>query len=522
MKELKFEELTVRQKLGMVFTPFLNSWVKSENDEEFVFQLIKERALGSVWIQQGYRDAEKMLERVQKTADYPILIMTDVESGINDLLVGRHGAIGSTGSEESAYAFGKVVGTTARKMGYNMLCSPIVDLKAGFVRSLGTDKEKVSSLAVAIAKGLHDGGTLTIAKHYPGGDDPEDIDTHMTEGVCYNTVDELKNYHLYPYRRLMEEGLLDGLMTGHRKYMNIDSKRPASLSKPMIDIIRDMGFDGYIITDALLMMGIKANYSDVESKGYSIAAGNDSILPFVKENKQAFEELCEAYDQGLIPDEALDAAVKRVLNTQHKALFMKYDTEISEKEMNTFMNISKDGVFGKTDDGVPMEISKDGKHYFAVMITNDARIGNDGKADVDTFSSKWYYPDKIEAKIKELFPNSTMRLFYEYPRQGQIIDILNESLGCDEVVFLTYAEPIAYCGKEHLTQRLKNLLTSMQHTNRISTIVHLGNPLALEEAPHFSRCIIGGISDKSVEACLEVLAGKYPAKGVLTCKVNLK
>jgi len=76
MKELKFEELSVRQKLGMVFTPFLNSWAKSEPDEEFVLSLIKERALGSVWIQQGYRDAEKMLKMVKELADYPIIIMT--------------------------------------------------------------------------------------------------------------------------------------------------------------------------------------------------------------------------------------------------------------------------------------------------------------------------------------------------------------------------------------------------------------------------------------------------------------
>ena len=69
MKELVFEELTLRQKLGMVFTGFLNSWAKSEDNEEFLFELIKERALGVVWIQQGARDAEEMLEKVKDLAD---------------------------------------------------------------------------------------------------------------------------------------------------------------------------------------------------------------------------------------------------------------------------------------------------------------------------------------------------------------------------------------------------------------------------------------------------------------------
>lgn len=59
--------------------------------------------------------AEEMMEKVKAVADYPILIMTDAEGGIADHMVGKHNAIGTTGSEKHAYAFGKVVGVTARK-----------------------------------------------------------------------------------------------------------------------------------------------------------------------------------------------------------------------------------------------------------------------------------------------------------------------------------------------------------------------------------------------------------------------
>lgn len=526
MKELKFEELSVKQKLGMVFTPFLNSWAKSVPDEEFVLELIKERALGSVWIQQGYRDAEEMLKRVKELADYPIIIMTDAESGIESsegrYIVGRHSAISSTGDPKYAYAFGKVLGTKAHQMGYNMICNPIVDILPGKIRSLGGDKETVTEYALAMARGMRDGGVLTIAKHYPGGSNPNNIDSHMTESISYDTKEELIEEHLYPYKKLLDEGLLGGIMTGHKRMVNIDNTRPTSLSKPVIDIIREMGFDGVAITDALCMMGIRESYTDVEAKGFAIAAGNDLVLPFTQDNKVKFNKLVEAYEQGLIPDDILDAAVKRVLATQHKTTLLKNDAEISEEELNLFFSINKDNICAITDEGIAPNISKDGKHFFAMVIRNEMSIGADGKIDVDTFSSNWLYPEKVKEKILKLFPNSQVEYIYEFPTQAQNTRILSRSLGCDEFVFLTFTEPLSFVGEEKLTHRLVTLINALQYKNRLSTVVHFGNPLVLEDLPHIPRYIIGSLSTENVDSCLEVLAGNYPAKGVLTCSPKFK
>ena len=521
MKELKFEELSTRQKLGMVFTPFLNSWAKSEPDEEFVLSLIKERALGSVWIQQGYRDAEEMLKRVKELADYPIIIMTDAESGIQSsegrYIVGRHSAISCTGDPKYAYAFGKVLGTKAHQMGYNMICNPIVDILPGKIRSLGGDKETVTEYALAMARGMRDGGVMTIAKHYPGGSNPNNIDSHMTESISYDTKEELIEEHLYPYKKLLEEDLLGGIMTGHKRMVNIDNTRPTSLSKPVIDIIREMGFEGVAITDALCMMGIRAKYNDVEAKGYAIAAGNDLVLPFTQDNRVKFEKLVEAYDQGLIPDEMLDAAVKRVLATQHKTTLLKDDAEVTEEELKLFFDINKDNICAITDEGIPTNISRDGKHFFAMLVRNEMHVGHDGKIDVDTFSSNWLYPEQVKAKILELFPNSKVQYIYEFPTQGQNTDVLSGSIGCDELVFLTFTEPLSFCGEERLTHRFVTLVKALQYTDRVSTVVHFGNPFVLEELPHIPRIIVGSLSTENVDSCLEVLAGNYPAKGHLNC-----
>ena len=100
--------------------------------------------------------------------------------------------------------------------------------------------------------------------------------------------------------------------------------------------------------------------------------------------------------------------------------------------------------------------------------------------------------------------------------------VLSNALGCDELIFMTFTEALAYTGPEYLTHRVVNLIDAMQITDRISTLIHFGNPHVLEELPHIPRVIFGGHAADSVDATLEVLAGDYPANGVPTYKFKLQ
>ncbi len=524
IKELKFEDLSIKQKLGMVSVATINSR-KYPQCEEYVFNLIKDHALGCVWVQESSsgEDMAGLIKKIREIADYPIIIVQDAESGVGNFEIGKHNAIGVAGTEEHAYAFGKCIGVTARNMGYNMLCDPVVDLStSGNARSLGGDKEKVASLSVAMAKGLHDAGIMTVAKHYPGGSNPKHIDSHMTEAFSEDTVEDLMNYHLYPYQRLIEENLLDGIMTSHKRFVNIDPDYPATLSKKMIDIIRSMGFDGIVMTDALCMMGIQANFGLVESKGLAVNAGVDLMLHWLQDNKVEFDAVYKSYENGEIDNEALDAAVKRVLATQKKTMQPPKFTSLTDEDIKMFESINKDCIYAKTDEGVPVSISRDGKHFFAVLVRNGAKLTEGGKMDVDTFSTDWHQPKQIEAKIKELFVNSEVQMIDQFPGPSDCARILSSSVGFDDIVFITFSEALAYTGPEHLTRRIENIITAMQHTDRISTIMHFGNPFVLENLEHTPRYIIGAQSEKCVDAAIDVLAGLYPANGKPTYNAKLK
>ncbi len=529
IKELKFEELTVKQKLGLAHIITINGWVRRANPEsdKIVLDLIKNHAVGGIWVESSTPDAQEIINMVKEAADYPILIFTDAESGIRteaaEYLVGKHNAIGCTDSEEHAYTFGKVVGIAAKKMGYNIVCNPLLDISTtGSARSLGSDKTKIAKLAAAEARGMHDAGVLTVGKHYPSAVNYKNIDSHMSESESIQTKEELLEYSLYAYKELMKEDLLDGLMSGHIKCSKIDPDNPASLSKKVIDIIREEGYDNLILTDALCMMGILAKYGYNESRGLAVAAGNDLAMPFDRKFQESYDALCECYDKGIISDERLDEAVKRVLAAQKKTMQpAKYD-EITEEDLIIFKSINKDAVHARFDEGLTANISRDGKHYFVLMVRNEEKVGGDGGVAVDTFSNGWLYPEEVIKQIKEYFPNSTVNCIHQFPTQSHCHSTVTNSIDYDDVIFITFSEFLAYCGREHLTRRVETLIEAMQLTNRISTLVHFGNPCVLGNLPHISRYIFAPTSRESVAAAIDVLAGEYPANGQLTYEIDLK
>jgi len=195
-------------------------------------------------------------------------------------------------------------------------------------------------------------------------------------------------------------------------------------------------------------------------------------------------------------------------------------TELSQADIDRFNSINKKSTVAITDENVPVALPKDGKHFFALMVDNGVKINN-GSVDVDTFSNNWKDPAKMTNKLKELFPNSTVEAFYQFPAQEQMSEILSHSLGYENTVFITFAEALAYTGSAHLTRRVETLINAMQITNRISTLIHFGVPTVLDNLAHIPRIIFGGTSEDAVKYAFEALAGEFEPTGKLTYDVKL-
>ncbi len=228
----------------------------------------------------------------------------------------------------------------------------------------------------------------------------------------------------------------------------------------------------------------------------------------------------ETYEKGLIAEDRLNEAVRHVLEAQHKTLTPPKFTEITEQDIIEFERINRDGIFAHVDEGLDASISRDGRHYFAVLTPNNVEINDQGKVNVDTMGKGWYQSQVIIDRLMELFPNSTAIAINEFPSPAQNMNLLERNVTYDDVVFITFMESQAYVGKECFTSRIISVIQALQITNRVSTLIHFGNPYVVEDLVHIPRVLIGGASSGSIECALDVLAGNYPAKGVLTYDVK--
>lgn len=534
MKELKFEELTVEQKLGLMSVAFCSE--KYPEDVDFVEEQIKKRAVGAIWVIPSSQKQFEILARLKKAADYPLLIFTDAEGGFGEYMIGKHNTLSCVDSEESAYMFGKVSALAAREKGYNIICSPVLDLTdrntvCGITcRSLGYDKYRVTELAAAMTRGMHDAGVLAVAKHYPGTSETAyEIDSHMAETASAMTKEELIDRNLYPYIELNKRGLIDGVMPGHARFSKIDPDFPASLSAKIMQVLRDEGFEGIAVTDALDMMGVITKYGKFGSIATAIGNAGSVALPFFGDNRSIARELMQSYEEGKIPDDVLDAGVKRMLAAQHKVATMKpkYD-RITEEDRAAIKKINYDSIIAKADEGLSHTVSRDGRHCFVILTATDLDLRDASGVEEDTMKTEWYYPYHIKKRIEELFPNSLVTSVNEYPTPKQNRKVLRDIMGFetgepyDDVVFITFYQSQTYVGRECFTARIVALFEALNVTESTAALVHFGNPFVVEDLPHIPRIILGVSSRQSVEAGLEVLAGKYPAKGKLIYDVKFK
>jgi len=528
MKELILEELTARQKLGMCFPAYIYNWPEEDCEDNLAFtlSLIREHSLGAVWLSPNLFHRDEVMRMIKEAADYPIIVMCDAEDGFDRFKIGRHNSLACTGDPETAYTFGKCIAVEARRAGYNCLCNPVVDINVGnsvcgnVVRSLGDTKEKIAAYAGAMAQGMHDGGLLTVAKHYPSVAHGT-IDTHMAEPIIEKDRQELVENNLYPYLELNKAGLLDGIMVGHSRIRNLDPDYPASLSKKIINIIREEGFDGFAITDALVMMGVVSRFGRERCRGMAIEAGNDLALCWGKD-RPCFESLVKCYEDGIISDEALNRAARHVLEAQHKTLKEPRYTDLTPEDLESFDRINKECTYGYLEPGLSPALPRDGRHHFVVLIKSEAKLDADGKVSVDPLGKAWYEPSLIVEKLKADYPHSEVTCLREFPTAGENWDVLRTSIDYDDLVFVTFFESAAFIGLEKFTPRIISLIEALQMTGRISTLVHFGNPFLLEDLPHVPRVLVGCCSRQSVENTLDILAGRLALKGKAPYQVNIR
>ena len=227
-------------------------------------------------------------------------------------------AIGESGDPQQAYELGERLGSFLYDLGINMDNAPDADVLSNPQntvvrdRSFGSDCEVVSEMALAELRGLESQGVIGLLKHFPGHGATAG-DTH--EGYAYTdaSLEEMMANELVPFADGIEAGV-DVIMVGHISCPQVTGDDlPASLSEKMTTQIlrQEMGYDGFLITDAMNMGAVSENYSSSEAAVAAIRAGIDMIL-MPQDFQQAYEGILNAVESGELTEERIDESLRRI------------------------------------------------------------------------------------------------------------------------------------------------------------------------------------------------------------------
>ena len=146
------------------------------------------------------------------------------------------------------------------------------------VRAWGETPKTASDLAAAFTRGVQATGVLACAKHFPGHGDTS-VDSHLDLPVISHNRGRLDAVELPPFQAVIAEGVA-AVMTAHLMLSALDPERPATLSRPVLTglLRQELGFDGLIVTDALVMEAIAGRYGAGEAGVLALEAGADLVL----------------------------------------------------------------------------------------------------------------------------------------------------------------------------------------------------------------------------------------------------
>jgi beta-N-acetylhexosaminidase len=184
---------------------------------------------------------------------------------------------------------------------------------------MGINPTRVGLLGVSYMRGLYAAGIIPVVKHFPGHGCAAG-DTHSELPVVPAHKHREVESGLIPFRHAVESGV-EAIMTAHVVYEYLDSKFPATLSQKIIrGLLRGtLEYEGMVISDALEMAALRANFKLRDTLRLCIKAGIDLILVSgtyeIVRLKQAVLSLL---NDDAITEQEIDEGLRRILELKLK------------------------------------------------------------------------------------------------------------------------------------------------------------------------------------------------------------
>jgi beta-glucosidase-like glycosyl hydrolase/CubicO group peptidase (beta-lactamase class C family) len=532
--ESSLKQMSLEDKVGqLLFTTYHGSFTATDSDTyaQMMHDINDLHVGGFITITHGsplgivkdqaYPTAV-LANQLQSKSKLPLLIGADYERGTamrqdEGTSFPTAMAVAAAGNPKDAYTMGKITALEARAVGVQWIYAPVCDVNNNpgnpiiNTRSFGEDPAKVSEFVSKFIRGVEENGGLATAKHFPGHGDTA-TDSHIDLPTIKADKDRLERLELVPFRAAIAAGV-GSVMTGH---LNVpafepDPNTPATLSSNILtDLLRkQLGFQGLVITDALDMGGITVRYAPGEAAVRAFLAGSDALLmPPVPD--AAYQAMLAAAKSGRIPQERLDASLRRILQAKAR-LGLNKNRLVDIAELNE--------KFGKTAwQETAQEISdrgitllRDRQHLLPLDATKPARA-----LLVNLYSDPEPYPgEDLEPQLRARFDSLiSLRADTKFAHADTLK--LPSADSYDVVVLALFVRVSDRKGDIDIPADQVPLVDQIYKSGKPVITLGFGSPYLIERFPQAETWLSAfGISDVAQISMARALFGEIPIRGHL-------
>ena len=204
--------------------------------------------------------------------------------------------------------------TLLASLGINVNLAPVCDVStspADFIndRAFGQDAQSTSDYVRTVVEQMNADGMGMVLKHFPGYG--SNVDTHTGIAQDDRPLEQFRSSDFLPFAAGIKAGA-QAILVCHNIVSCMDDTLPASLSPAVHKVLREeLGFDGVVMTDALVMQAITDYTGDADAAVLAVQAGNDMLISsdFITQ----YNAVLTAVQDGTISENTIRDAAVRVL-----------------------------------------------------------------------------------------------------------------------------------------------------------------------------------------------------------------
>ena len=465
--------------------------------------------------------------------------------------------LGHTWNRELIHQVGLITGREARMLGYTNVYAPILDVGRDqrwgrYEEVYGESPYLVAELGIEMVRGLqHNHQVAATAKHFAAYSNNKGAREGMARVDPQMPPREVENIHIYPFKRVIREAGLLGVMSSYNDYDGIPIQ--GSYYWLTTRLRKEMGFRGYVVSDsdAVEYLYTKHNIAKdmKEAVRQSVEAGLNVRCTFRSPDSFVLP-LRELVKEGGLSEEVINDRVRDILRVKFLiGLFdAPYQTDLAgaddevEKEANeaVALQTSRESVvlLKNTDNTLPLNIDKIKK--IAVCGPNADEEGyaltHYGPLAVEVTTVLEGIREKAQGKAEVLYtkgcdlvdahwPESEIMEYPLTPDEQAEIDRAAANARQADVAVVVLGGGQRTCGENKSRTSLElpghqlKLLQAVQATCKpVILILINGRPLSVNWADKFVPAILEAWypGSKGGTAVADILFGDYNPGGKLT------